>query len=1325
MSKNLGTFLKRQIFVRILLFILVVNYFLTPATAHATTSLTITNAGAESGSTTGWTVTSNGGDGWKTSWDDVVRSGTKSFQTSWALAAMNQTIDLHANGYTQSQLDTHQPTITASQWIKPRHDQNGRYYILYRLIGTDGTTVKATSGSTFGTSSSLLSIVKGTDWTEKVHVFSSYGTDVRYVYIEIGGRDTDSWAGNYGTHFDDTSVTVATIDVTAPTISQVASVSSPTTNVTPTYTFTTDEAGTITYGGSCQSTTTSATSGSNTITLNSLAVGSYSNCTITVTDSLGNISSTLTISPFTIGLSALPKPIPTPPVLSGVYPNGGETFVPNSNKTITWYVGGNTPYSISILLSTNGGASYDTVVATNPIAEGQYIWTIPRVSTNNARIRVRALVNGVVKSTVDSAGDFSIIDPQQIRCDKAGQAVVAAEAAADDAHKKIVDAKKKSDDAKTALKVAQVNLDVAKGVAPPPSVDAYNNLLANPGAELGNFSGWNKVDGGSGWAVTNNEYFRSGARGFVSSYSFGTLSQEIDLAAAGYSASAMDLQPIIDMGTWVMGYGNGSRQDDPYQVKVVLRNAKRAAVATYDTGIQNTTENWVNIAHTFRDYGVGVRYIYFELRGKDSNRRSGQYGSVFDDSSVVVKSAAATPAVASPKISLVDAQIAFDKAKKISDEADNGVATATAAAQPLDATLAQKVADVETLATSCTDLAERIKKDKKVVDEIKPDEASGCSAYTGLKPIPKELTKTFIIGNSDEEIKLVRQFLNINGYKVSPSKNLTMSAHALRRISMKNKISNSAAAKDKPDSNTSVLDGKFDQGLSDALTIFQKDFGIVGESNTVGFQTRDFINAVVRKEIYPVKSCPQIAVVPLTIPADVPMATSTTSPDPAQPIIPPQIPVPPEPILTLPPVPVSEPEPPAPPIVPQPKTDQPLPPPEDIGVKPPTSPLPWSNIVVGSSGDGVKTLCSFLGSNGFSTTGSCDVFDDKLQKSLTKFQEKFTDKGELGLSTVKLLNDLIRNPPIGSCNTSHFTLLPPEKPFTRPLKFGDKGDDVRVLQKFLNDNGFLLGTSGPGALGEETQNFIQKTQIALRYFQNAYGLISEKGTIGPNNLLFINNLLPNPPVLNCPKLIPAAEILDRDLQLNDRGQHVQVVQSFLNANGFLLNVAKYGSPSQETIFFGPYTRAAVTRFQIAFDLRAEKNKVGPLTRDFINQLATRGKAATPTGKEVLATEMIRQSPSPKILVEQACVPLLITYMRIGLSNDADEVRKLQNFLRDREGFAGVVTTGIFDGATQKAIVSFQQKYSKEVLGPWSAEVGTGYVFKTTIKKINELNCASN
>lgn len=62
----------------------------------------------------------------------------------------------------------------------------------------------------------------------------------------------------------------------------------------------------------------------------------------------------------------------------------------------------------------------------------------------------------------------------------------------------------------------------------------------------------------------------------------------------------------------------------------------------------------------------------------------------------------------------------------------------------------------------------------------------------------------------------------------------------------------------------------------------------------------------------------------------------------------------------------------------------------------------------------------------------------------------------------------------------------PKYRFTRSLKKGMQGEDVRELQRFLNCQGFTLGTSGPGAPGSETNVFAQRTFDAVVKFQEKY-----------------------------------------------------------------------------------------------------------------------------------------------------------------------------------------------------------------------------------------------
>lgn len=59
--------------------------------------------------------------------------------------------------------------------------------------------------------------------------------------------------------------------------------------------------------------------------------------------------------------------------------------------------------------------------------------------------------------------------------------------------------------------------------------------------------------------------------------------------------------------------------------------------------------------------------------------------------------------------------------------------------------------------------------------------------------------------------------------------------------------------------------------------------------------------------------------------------------------------------------------------------------------------------------------------------------------------------------------------------------------WTRSLRVGDEGSDVRVLQQFLNSNTFTqVSVSGDGAAGFETTYFGQKTAEALIRFQELH-----------------------------------------------------------------------------------------------------------------------------------------------------------------------------------------------------------------------------------------------
>lgn len=58
--------------------------------------------------------------------------------------------------------------------------------------------------------------------------------------------------------------------------------------------------------------------------------------------------------------------------------------------------------------------------------------------------------------------------------------------------------------------------------------------------------------------------------------------------------------------------------------------------------------------------------------------------------------------------------------------------------------------------------------------------------------------------------------------------------------------------------------------------------------------------------------------------------------------------------------------------------------------------------------------------------------------------------------------------------------------FSQNLKRGSQGSDVKLLQQFLNSQGFLVAKTGPGSVGKETTLYGLATEAAVSRFQEAH-----------------------------------------------------------------------------------------------------------------------------------------------------------------------------------------------------------------------------------------------
>lgn len=82
-------------------------------------------------------------------------------------------------------------------------------------------------------------------------------------------------------------------------------------------------------------------------------------------------------------------------------------------------------------------------------------------------------------------------------------------------------------------------------------------------------------------------------------------------------------------------------------------------------------------------------------------------------------------------------------------------------------------------------------------------------------------------------------------------------------------------------------------------------------------------------------------------------------------------------------------------------------------------------------------------------------------------------------------------------------------------------------------------------------------------------------------------------------------------------------------------------------------------------------------------------------------------------------PYFNKYLRLGRKNDTTEVLKWQNFLNTHLK-ENLKLTGIYDTETVNAVKRFQETYRADVLTPWKLKSPTGWTYKTTRMKANQI-----
>ena len=182
-------------------------------TAFAATNL-VTNGDASSLNLSGWTVTRSCGNGWSAAGGSFVSSyymnggyAVNSNPSGWC--AMEQQIDLLGAGYSADYLDAGNDIKVGTQVYGYDNGIGTSYddFYSFRVVLKDATggTIDTYDTYVAGVENNRVGVA-GPDGGvgQPAHVFSGYGSGVRYIYIQQRGVDVGFWSGNSGAYFDNT-----------------------------------------------------------------------------------------------------------------------------------------------------------------------------------------------------------------------------------------------------------------------------------------------------------------------------------------------------------------------------------------------------------------------------------------------------------------------------------------------------------------------------------------------------------------------------------------------------------------------------------------------------------------------------------------------------------------------------------------------------------------------------------------------------------------------------------------------------------------------------------------------------------------------------------------------------------------------------------------------------------------------------------------------------------------------------------------------------------------------------------------------------------------
>ncbi|XP_075880543.1 F-box only protein 2 [Nelusetta ayraudi] len=161
------------------------------------------------------------------------------------------------------------------------------------------------------------------------------------------------------------------------------------------------------------------------------------------------------------------------------------------------------------------------------------------------------------------------------------------------------------------------------------------NLLKNPSGEE-QLQYWDLTEnGGSEWKVEDmpgdcgfNFCNDQVTKYFATSFERCLKRQVVDLLEEDFTAEQLDAQPAVVVGDW---YSGRSDCGCTYEMTASLLSENQDVIQEFKAepvtlDPESDDCSWKQVAHTFTDYGPGMRFILFEHGGQDTKFWDGWFG---------------------------------------------------------------------------------------------------------------------------------------------------------------------------------------------------------------------------------------------------------------------------------------------------------------------------------------------------------------------------------------------------------------------------------------------------------------------------------------------------------------------------------------------------------------------------------------------------------------------------------------------------------------------------------------------------------------------------